>query len=172
MITLKQWMDAVDYRITEGSKYLWSCFGDNAYTFDSWNGDQQGHSASIIIDTKTQEVYQTTVYDFANERAYRMINPIYARAYRDECTSRDCEDAAWDEVKYVDLDINDDFLEKMTAIIAGEDYDTRVEVPLTLDNDQLFELMKLAHQQDITLNQLVEKVLVDEINRNEQRPAD
>ena len=164
MITLKQWMDAVDYRITEGSKYLWSCFGDNAYTFDSC---QRYRSASIIIDTKTQEVYQTTVYDYANERAYRMINPIYARAYRDECTSRDCADTAWDEVKYVDLDMNDDFLEKMAAIIAGEDYDTRVEVPLTLDNDQLFELMKLAHQQDITLNQLVEKVLVAEIAKEE-----
>jgi hypothetical protein len=163
MITLKQWMEAVDYRITEGSQYMWSCYGSDAYTFDSWNGDQRGYSASIIIDTKTQEVYQTTVYDYANDRAYRMINPIYARAYRDECTSRGCADVAWDEVKYVDIDTNDDFLEKMSAIIAGEDYDTRVEVPLTLDNDQLFELMKLAHEQDITLNQLVEKILVEEI---------
>ena len=52
MITLKEWMEIVDYRITEGSGYQWQCYGPNAYCLDSWNGEQDGHSLSIIFDTK------------------------------------------------------------------------------------------------------------------------
>jgi hypothetical protein len=66
---------------------------------------------------------------------------------------------AWDEVNYVDLEADDDWIQKALAIIAGEDYDTRVDVPLRMDDDALFELMKRAHEQDITLNQLVEDIL-------------
>ena len=54
MITLKEWMEIVNYRITEGSDFTWSCYGDNAYCLDSWDGDQNGSSFTIIFDTKTQ----------------------------------------------------------------------------------------------------------------------
>ena len=66
---------------------------------------------------------------------------------------------AWDDVDYVDLEVADDFIQKCLAIKAGEDYDTRVSVPLELDDDILFDLMKMAHEQDITLNQMVEQLL-------------
>jgi hypothetical protein len=38
-------MEVTDYRITEGSTYQWHCYGNNAYALDSWNGDQDGHTA-------------------------------------------------------------------------------------------------------------------------------
>jgi hypothetical protein len=69
------------------------------------------------------------------------------------------ENQAWDDVNYVDLDIDDNFIQKALAIVADEDYDTRVDMPLVLPEDQLFELMKMAHERDITLNQLVEDLL-------------
>lgn len=56
MITLKEFMELVDYRITEGSDYMWSCYGPNAHRLDSWNGDHDGHSVSIIFDTQSQNV--------------------------------------------------------------------------------------------------------------------
>jgi hypothetical protein len=34
-----------------------------------------------------------------------------------------------------------------------------VSVPLELGNDEMFELMRMAHEQDLTLNQLVESLL-------------
>jgi hypothetical protein len=58
-------------------------------------------------------------------------------------------------------------LEKAQAIISGNEYDTRVQVPLTLDDDQLFDLMKLAHNSDLTLNELVEDILRDVIHKHE-----
>lgn len=41
--------------------------------------------------------------------------------------------------------------------------DTRVEVPIELTNDEWFQMMKLAHERDITLNKFVEEILTEAI---------
>ena len=160
MITMKEWMELVGYRITEGSDYMWQCYGSNAYALDSWNGEQDGHSFTVIFDTKDQTVYEVQAHDYVHDRAYRMINEDFQKKNRKEAKKRDInKDNAWDDVDYVDLEVDDDFIQKCLSIKAGENYDTRVSVPLELDDDQLFELMRIAHEQDITLNYLVENIL-------------
>ena len=157
---MKDFMEIVDYRITEGSEYCWECYGSAAYRLDSWNQEQDGHTVGMIFDTRSHVIYEATVCDYKRDRAYRLINPDYQQAYRDEARSKNVmEKQAWDDVDYVDLETDDDFIQKCLAILQDEDYDTRVEVPLTLPDDSLFELMKLAHQADQTLNQYVEQVL-------------
>jgi len=164
MITLKQWMEAANYKISEGSDYGWECFGPNAHRLDAWDGDHNGVNTSIVFDTENQTVYEATVYDYASPRAYRLINPAYVKKYKKEAKRRGIAwSNAWDDVDYIDLDVDEDWLEKAQAIMSGKEYDERVQVPLILENDQLFELMKLAHERDITLNQLVEDVLVEVI---------
>lgn len=159
-------MEVVGYRITEGSDYQWECYGPNAHTLDSWNGDQDGHSFSIYFDTKTQEVYEVQAHDYRNQRAYRLINPVFAKKHKKEAKRREVDyKEAWDDVDYIDLETDDDWFQKANAIEAGEDYDTRVEVPLVLEDDQLFRLMKLAHENDMSLNDYVEKILRQEIER-------
>lgn len=170
MLTLKEWMELVDYRITEGGDYGWQCFGSNAYSLSSWNGDHDGWSFNIVFDTDSQEVYVAEVCDYARNRAYRLMNPAYKQAHDEEARERNVNDKeAWDDVNYVDLEEDDDFIQKGLAIKANEDYDTRVSVPLTVPDDVLFELMKRAHEQDITLNQLVEEVLWEAIRAEEDR---
>jgi DNA-binding PucR family transcriptional regulator len=162
MITMKEWMELVDYKITEGSDYGWQCYGPNSYTLDSWNGvhGKGGYSFSIVFSTKSQKVYEVSMCDYTNDRAYRMINPKFQEKHRKESLERGVNlNEAWDDVDYVELDVLDDFIQKALAIRAGEDYDTRVSVPLTLDDDQLFDLMKLAHESDLTLNEYVEDIL-------------
>lgn len=169
MITLKDFFEVVDYRITEGSDYGWDCYGYSAYCLDSWNGDQDGHSLSVIFDTKTQVVYEVQAHDYANNRAYRIINPEFKAAHSIEAQSRSvAENEAWDDLSYVDLETDEDFLEKARAIVAGEYYDTRVDVPLTLEKEQMYDLMVLAHEADMTLNEFVEKVLREQIDRLQQ----
>jgi hypothetical protein len=91
-----------------------------------------------------------------------MINPDFQQAYNDEAaTHGTMAKQAWDGVDYVDLEIDEDFAAKATWIKTDQDYDTRVSVPLELPDDALFALMKQAHEQDITLNELVEKILRD-----------
>ena len=167
MITMKEWMELVGYRITEGAPYGWQCYGNDAYCLDSWNGDQDGHSLSIIFDSKDQTVYEVQAHDYLHQRAYRMINEDFAKKMKKEAKHRDVDKKeAWEDVDYVDLDVDDDFIQKCLAIVEGEDYDTRVEVPLDLDKGTIYELMQQAHEQDITLNQLVERILTDVIDRH------
>jgi len=160
MITLKEWMEIVDYRITEGSDYCWHCYGNDVHMLDSWNGEHDGHSFTVIFDTKTQVVYEVQAHDYVHNRAYRMINPDFQKKNKKEAKKRDIDkDNAWDDVNYIDLEVDDDFFQKCLAIREGEDYDVRVSVPLELEDDQMLELMSMAHKQDITLNQLVENIL-------------
>jgi hypothetical protein len=166
MITMKEWMELVGYRITEGSDYMWQCYGSDAYALDSWNGEQDGHSFTVIFDTKTQVVYEVQAHDYVHDRAYRMINPDFQKKNRKEAKKRDIDkDNAWDDVDYVDLDVDDDFIQKCLAIRAGEDYDTRVSVPMEFSDQELLIYMKLAHEQDITFNQLVERALREALER-------
>lgn len=165
MITLKDFMQTVEYRVTEGGEYCWSCYGPNAYSLDFWNQDHDGHSISIVFDTRTHEVYEAAVCDYRLDRAYRLINPVYKRAHANEASERDVDlDEAWDDVKYVELEADDDFLEKARAILSGEDYDTRVQIPLNMDKEDLLLLMTLAHERDITFNQLVEIAIKEAID--------
>ena len=171
MITLKQFFETFGYRITEGSEYGWSCYGPNAYTIDSWNGihGAGGFSGSIVFDTQDQTVYEVEVSDYTRNRAYRLINPGVVEAHKKEVTNRgEWANKAWDDVKFTDLDVDQDWLEKAQAIVAGKDYDDRVQMPLDLDNELLFDLMKRAHEQDITLNQMIEQVLRAAIEQHEK----
>jgi len=168
MITVKEFMEICNYKITEGSDYCWQCYGPHAYRLDSWNQDQEGHTVSIVFDTRTHVVYEASAYDYKRDRAYRLINPDYKFAHDDEAAGRGVDiNQAWDDVNYIDLDVDDDFIQKALAIVADEDYDTRVEVPLTLTDNSLFDLMKLAHEADMTLNQYVEQLLRQAIEREE-----
>jgi hypothetical protein len=168
MITLKEFMELADYKITEGSQYCWDCFGPDAYQLDSWNQKHDGYSLCITFDTHTHEVYEVQAHDYKRNRAYRLINPDYKFGYNDEAAGREVDaNQAWDDVNYIDLETDDDYIQKAQAIAAGKDYDTKIDMPLRLDDDQLFELMKQAHERDITLNQLVEDILRNVITRHE-----
>jgi hypothetical protein len=170
MITLKEWMELVDYKITEGSDYGWGCYGPNSFTLDSWNGvhGTGGYSFSITFSTKTQKVYEVSMCDYTNDRAYRMINPKNQEKHRKEALARNVNlNEAWDDVDYVELDVVDDFIQKALAIRAGEDYDTRVQVPVDFSDEDLLQYMKLAHERDITFNELVEEALRHAISEYE-----
>jgi hypothetical protein len=45
------------------------------------------------------------------------------------------------------------------SIRAGEDYDTRVQVAVDFSDEELLQYMKIAHERDITFNELVEDAL-------------
>ena len=170
MITMKEWMELVDYRITEGSDFGWQCYGPNAYHLDSWNGihDAGGFSFCIIFDTKDQTVYEVQVHDYTNQRAYRMINPDFRKKMKKEAKRRDVNrNEAWDDVDYVDLEVDDDFIQKCLSIRAGEDYSTDVSVPIDLPDELLMFAFKAAHAENMTFNDWMNQMLksfVDKVN--------
>ena len=174
MITLKQWMEVVDYRVTEGSDFTWNCFGADAkpYCLTAWDGDYEGSSANIVFDTDTQTVYMVEVCDYKNERAYRLINPEWASAHNDYGKVHYPESfkMAWDNVDFVELETEEDWLEKAQAIVDGVDYDTRVRIPLEFSNEELLKYMTLAHERDMTFNDFIAEALQHVINEHKQDP--
>jgi len=171
MITLKQWLELANYRITEGDRYLWDCYGTDTFMLSSWNGihGRGGYSIDIVFDTKTQTVYEVAVHDFTNDRAYRMINPSYAKAHAQEAATRGVDmNTAWDGVDYTDLDVEEDFVEKATAIVNGQDYDTRVMIQLDLDSELEMAIYRNAHRLDITVNDYIERALKALIEKHQK----
>ena len=161
MITLKDYLEAINFRITGGSEYQWRCYGDNARYLDCADDDGVGtYSITCIFDSVDQTVYAIELWDYVNDREYRWINPMFVSAHMDACVEHDvdCYESC-DERNFIDLDVAGDILAKISKVVKGEVYDERVVVPLDLEDDQLFDLMKLAHERDITLNQMVEELL-------------
>ena len=152
MISLKEWMEVANYRITEGGDYF--AYG-GAYALTSWNGDQDGYSIEIIFSPRTQEVYEVQACDYKHNRAYRLVHGDY----RDEKLN----DEAWDNTNWIDLESDDDWIQKALSIVAGEDYDTRVTIPLDLPEAELMVLFKAAHAEDMTFNDFVEKILREKL---------
>ena len=159
MITLKDFLEVIDYRITEGWDYQWKCFGDNAYGMDHHDPDRTENSFTIIFDKKNKTVYSVEAHDYQNERSYRLLHPDFAQAHKAECEERGIDDLAWEHVKFTDLETEEDWLEKARAIFAGEPYDTRISIPLDLPDHELLQIFMLAHKVDMTFNDYVEKIL-------------
>jgi hypothetical protein len=93
---------------------------------------------------------------------YRWFNPKFKEVYYKEAKERNIDpDQAWDNVKWVDIEVEQDFLEKARAIFNDFVVDTRIQVPIDLEDDVLLKLFMEAHKRDITLNQLIEEILVN-----------
>ena len=162
MITIQNFIESVDYKITGGGAHGWNCFGSNARWLDCEDRD---YSAAIVFDSINQTVYVAELCDFVNQRAYRWVNPEFKTAYMDEAKARNVsQDQAWDDVSYYDLDIEEDWLEKAKAISNKNfNYDTRVMINVEFDDSDLLKYMKLAHERDITFNQLIEEAIKEAI---------
>ena len=167
MITIEIFLNTVGHRISGGSEYQWQCFGSNARYLDSEFPDR--YCASIVFDAQTQVVYEATVCDYSANRAYRWLNPDFKAEFENEVLTRGVQDQAWDTVGYIDLETAEDWLAKAGAIVTGQSYDTRIEVPLEMSDNEMLRLMTMAHEQDITLNQLVEQILTQAIQARKEQ---
>jgi hypothetical protein len=100
-----------------------------------------------------------------------MINSDFSTDMQDEADHRGInKDEAWDDVEYVDLEVDDDFFQKCLAIKEGEDYDTRVSIPVDFSDEELLKYARMAHEQDITLNQFIENALRSAIDEHRRDP--
>lgn len=104
MFKLNEFLKLCNYQITEGSQYLWSCYGPDAYCLDSWIGGNNGYTLSVVFDKKTQFVYELQLNHFGDQIAYRWIAPEYEKAFRTESTAKEVNaDLAWDSVLYTNF---------------------------------------------------------------------
>lgn len=161
---LRKVNEALEHKICGGSEHQWNCWHNSRFL----DYETEYAYASVVFNTETQEVYVAEVNDKNDvHKPYRWLNPLYKNVYQDEAKDRGVDpDQAWDNTKWYDLETSEDWLSKAGAILRGEEFDQRVQVPVDLDNDTLFKLMIMAHERDVTLNRMVEIILQEMIDRH------
>jgi hypothetical protein len=165
---LSQINEAMNHRITSGSEYNWQCFPDARFL----DYESDFAHVSVLYSTVDQTVYQAEVsvkreaWD-EDKKPYRWLNPDYKDSLYKESEKRQVDtDIAWDDVKWIDLEMEEDFLEKATAIFNGEECDTRVQFPIDIDDELILKLSMEAHKRDITLNKMIEIILQEVIDNH------
>ena len=114
---LHQVIDAFDYRIVDGSEYLWKCYPNARFI----NFESDAAYASVIHCTTSRVVYEVMI-DSKNsdESVYRWINLNFLDAYLAECIERNVKSTiAWDEVKFTEND-PDEFLIKAVEVFNSK----------------------------------------------------
>ena len=168
---LSQVNEITDHKITEGSEYGWNCYPNARFL----NYESEFAYVSVLYSTETQEIYEADVSikvdnwfdEDKNMRPYRWLNPEFKDVMIAEAKKRKVKwRKAWDDVKWIDLEVEADFLEKAKAIFNGEDFDTRVQMEVDLDDDIILKLSIEAHKRDITLNKMVEIILQEVIDKH------
>ena len=175
MTQLKNFIEAIEYKVTGGSEYQWKCFGDNARYLDC--ADKEGYngtySISAVFDSVTQQVYCIEVWDYVNDREYRWIDKAYIKDHMKACSDHEVDlYQSMDGRNYIDLDVVNDILEKANALVNEKEYDPRVQIPVDFSDEDLLQYMKLAHEMDITFNELVERAIkaaVEDFERDPER---
>jgi len=154
------------HQITGGSDYGWDCYGSNTWSIDYSSKYAHGY---VIFDTVTQKVYEVNVSPVTDtHKPYRYIDPDYRMSHDTEAVDRNVDpNVAWDDTNWVDLETEEDFIDKASKMFKGEKFDTRIVVPLDLDNETIIQLSMEAHKRDITLNQMVEELLRNMIAQHE-----
>ena len=161
---LKKVNEALQHKITGGSEYYWHCWPNPRWL----DYESEYAHASVVFNTETQEIYTAEICDKEHKyKPYRWLNPAYKQAMIDEAKDRVIDpNQAWDDTDWYDLETTEDWLEKASAIFTGQEFDTRVQVPLNLEKDELYKLMTMAHEHDVTLNKMVEIILQEMIDRH------
>lgn len=77
-MNLTELFQKIEPKITGGTQFCWHCFGPNAQILDIWP------DISVVYDTKTQEVYQISVYeDLDHERELTNMTWIHTEYQQD-----------------------------------------------------------------------------------------
>lgn len=168
---IKEFLEMVGYYNISTDRYLWKCYGHNAWFMDS-NNEETGSSVSCVFDSITKRVYQIEAWDCVNNREYRWIDPEFVEEFKTECKARGVSsETSGDDREFIDLDLIEDICEKAVAIHTGKDYDTRVLVSLDLDTETELALMRRAHANDMTVNDYVAHILQQMIEQQDDKDA-
>lgn len=163
MIEINDWLEIVDYRINEGWQTEWKVFGPYTHTYEVTKQDYTGvylFHLKCEFSVVTKTVFVIECHDYVKNVSFRWIHDAYRKHYEEEYKKREFyPEFAFSGQEFIEIETEKDILEKMTAIFNGVSYDDRVEVPLNLEEEELFELMKQAHERDLTLNQYVTTIL-------------
>lgn len=106
---IEDFLSAVLYKITEGSQFIWNCYGANAWYLDA-------EYASAVFDRCNGIVLEVSVHGETHDINHRWIHPEYLERYINESAARGCDPwQVYDDVQYTRVDSEDDILALVRA---------------------------------------------------------
>lgn len=169
MFTLDRFLEITNNAPAESSKFGWDCYGQNAYILEYWNGcyGADAISIEIVYNIQTLQVFEVQAWDGKTQTEYRFwTTPEYKQLHIDYATKRGVDYTLSINGRYfIDLDVEDDMVDKAIAIFSGRDYDKRISIVINLTDEEELALMRMAHEQDKTLNQLVSEITEAHISK-------
>ena len=110
----------IDYKVIEGCRYLWKCYGDNAWGITNSGGNcfNVTYDVSVVFDRKTLVIYEVSCHDYDNKVSYRWIHPDYIEKVNQEAKEKDDDNSiAYDDVKYTNISSFEEWESKTREII-------------------------------------------------------
>jgi hypothetical protein len=90
---LESFLSQIEYKITDGSKFHWDCYGLNAWSITS-------DRVEAVFDRITLMIYEVSVH-YASGDCYKWIDPEFVNAYVNESRSKGFDPwIAYDDVPY------------------------------------------------------------------------
>lgn len=94
-ITLKDFMLAVNFEISDTFHHQWECYGPNAHSlgwerrkFNKKTRENEIVTANVVYDTDKKVVCEMEVWDENNGKVWRWINPNYLKKVKREYAQR------------------------------------------------------------------------------------
>lgn len=90
LLTLKDFFNSVDYKITGGGEFGWDCYGKNIFCLDSERQKKSRYtfSTGVIFNSKTSTVYEMNSWDYKKKIIYRWVHPRYYKKFLTENRKR------------------------------------------------------------------------------------
>lgn len=163
MFTLKNFLDLVEDNCTvERFRTDLLCYGANTSIYSAYVKDDY-ECCAAVNDLGIREL---NLYDYKNARNYRWtvpeVEPLRAAEFLLAGIDPDVCDG---DQEFIDLIMIEDMIEKMTAICAGQEYDTRITIPLELSDEEFILIARAAHKLDITLNEFMVQAIKDQLGK-------
>jgi len=161
MFTLKNFLDLVENNCTvERFPIDLQCYGPHTSIYSAYVVNDY-ECCAAVNDLGIREL---NLYDYKNNRSYRWTVPEVEPLRNAEFLLAGIDPNICDgDQEFIDIIVIEDMIEKMTAICAGEEYDTRITVPLEISDDEFILIARAAHELDITINEFMVQAIKEQL---------
>lgn len=153
MNLLPFFMELTQFKVTSSYIHQWPSY-NKATVFEA---ETEDYIVDIAFD-KNMDTISMCVWDNKRNRIYNWINDKFRQDVMIDYEKFQQHDGEYQEIN---IEVLSDFQEKAQAIVEGREYDDRVVIELEFDKETKLKLFELAHEQDVTLNKFIEKLILE-----------
>lgn len=151
--------ETVGYRIEQSNPFLYQCFGmNNPRIYDFVNIDEET-SGNFTAD-ESGKVYEVIAEIPEIGVCYRWIDKEFRESAVRETLNRGLDPTiAWDDIKFIEIDSEENILLKVKAICNKIHFNDLGLHPTEISDSFFIKVAKMAAERDITFNEMV-KLLI------------